>query len=115
MLDYAHDAFANFHIDGSFNLEKFKKEFRVENFVARDGSEVRSDWVDDVLLPTHPPTQPHNPTIQPCLLFLSLIRSCSRTQDKCTFELIGVDAPIANALRRIMISRVPTMAIDIVR
>lgn len=30
------------------------------------------------------------------------------------FDLIGVDAPIANALRRILISEVPTMAISTV-
>ncbi len=28
------------------------------------------------------------------------------------FDLIGVDAPIANALRRIMMAEVPTMAIE---
>lgn len=30
------------------------------------------------------------------------------------FDLIGVDAPIANALRRTLISEVPTMAISTV-
>ncbi len=34
-------------------------------------------------------------------------------ENSCTFDLIGVDAPIANALRRAMLSRVPTMAIDL--
>lgn len=29
-----------------------------------------------------------------------------------TFEIIGIDAPIANALRRIIISEIPTMAIE---
>ncbi len=33
-------------------------------------------------------------------------------KDDCQFDLIGVDAPIANALRRIMLSEVPTMAIE---
>jgi DNA-directed RNA polymerase I and III subunit RPAC1 len=28
------------------------------------------------------------------------------------FDVVGIDAPLANALRRIMISRVPTMALD---
>ncbi len=31
---------------------------------------------------------------------------------KLVFDVIGIDAPIANALRRIMIARVPTMALD---
>lgn len=33
-------------------------------------------------------------------------------ESKVEFEVIGIEAPIANALRRIMLSRVPTMAID---
>jgi DNA-directed RNA polymerase I and III subunit RPAC1 len=32
--------------------------------------------------------------------------------DEMVFEMIGIDAPIANAFRRILIAEVPTMAID---
>jgi DNA-directed RNA polymerase I and III subunit RPAC1 len=35
-----------------------------------------------------------------------------QTEDLLVFDLIGVDAPIANALRRIMMAEVPTMAIE---
>lgn len=35
-------------------------------------------------------------------------------ENACEFELVGVDAPVANALRRMMLARVPTMAIDVV-
>lgn len=38
----------------------------------------------------------------------------SDTPEECVFELVGVDAPIANALRRILLSEVPTMAIETV-
>jgi len=33
-------------------------------------------------------------------------------EDSLTFDLVGVDAPIANALRRILIAEVPTMAVE---
>jgi DNA-directed RNA polymerase I and III subunit RPAC1 len=36
----------------------------------------------------------------------------SLTEREMEFDLVGVDASIANALRRIMISEVPTMAIE---
>lgn len=38
----------------------------------------------------------------------------SLTEEEIVFDLIGVDAPIANALRRILLSEVPTMAIETV-
>jgi DNA-directed RNA polymerase I and III subunit RPAC1 len=38
----------------------------------------------------------------------------SETPEEFVFELIGVDAPIANALRRILLSEVPSVAIDTV-
>ena len=38
----------------------------------------------------------------------------SDTPEECVFELVGVDAPIANALRRILLAEVPTMAIETV-
>lgn len=34
------------------------------------------------------------------------------TPSAIEFDLVGVDAPIANALRRIMIAEVPTVAIE---
>ncbi|KAI8984533.1 DNA-directed RNA polymerase [Mycotypha africana] len=55
-------------IDNSFNLEEFKKNFKVK--------------------------------------FQRL------SKHSCEFDLIGVDASIANAFRRIMIAEVPTMAIE---
>jgi DNA-directed RNA polymerase I and III subunit RPAC1 len=38
----------------------------------------------------------------------------SLSEEEIVFDLIGVDAPIANALRRVLISEVPTMAIETV-
>jgi DNA-directed RNA polymerase I and III subunit RPAC1 len=35
-----------------------------------------------------------------------------KTDDKLVFDMIGVDAPVANAFRRVMISEVPTVAIE---
>lgn len=35
----------------------------------------------------------------------------SNSDERMAFEMIGVDAPVANALRRIMIAEIPTMAI----
>ncbi|EFA83802.1 RNA polymerase III subunit [Heterostelium album PN500] len=40
------------------------------------------------------------------------INVLSDKPDHLVFEMIGVDAPIANALRRILISEIPTMAIE---
>eukprot|EP01133_Synstelium_polycarpum_P016765 gene16765-19933_t len=40
------------------------------------------------------------------------INILSDVPDHLVFEMIGVDAPIANALRRILISEIPTMAIE---
>ena len=51
----------------------------------------------------HPP---RHATIRVCALYLR------RAQDDLEFDLVGVDAPIANALRRIMIAEIPTMAIE---
>lgn len=34
------------------------------------------------------------------------------TDEEIVFELSGVEAPLANALRRIMIAEIPTMAIE---
>eukprot|EP01041_Mallomonas_annulata_P003127 gene3127-6153_t len=40
------------------------------------------------------------------------IKILSLTDDTAIFDLIGVDASIANALRRILLAEVPTMAIE---
>ncbi|CAM9723923.1 unnamed protein product [Ectocarpus fasciculatus] len=40
------------------------------------------------------------------------IKVLSLTKDEMIFDLMGVDASIANALRRILIAEVPTMAIE---
>ena len=40
------------------------------------------------------------------------IRITDLTAEKLEFDLVGVHPSIANALRRIMISEVPTMAIE---
>jgi DNA-directed RNA polymerases I and III subunit RPAC1 len=42
------------------------------------------------------------------------IHIVSETPDELVFDMIGIDAPIANALRRIFISEVSTMAIETV-
>lgn len=42
------------------------------------------------------------------------IRVTEMTQDRMSFELSDTDASMANALRRIMISEVPTLTIDMV-
>ena len=38
----------------------------------------------------------------------------SESRDEIEFDLVGVDAPIANALRRILLAEVPSVAIDVV-
>jgi len=42
------------------------------------------------------------------------IEIVSHTSDSMTFMLTKTDASVANALRRVIISEVPTMAIDLV-
>lgn len=47
----------------------------------------------------------------------TFVRECkvqieSITDDDLVFDIIGVDAPIANAIRRILLAEVPTMAIE---
>lgn len=46
------------------------------------------------------------------LLDNATIKIIESSKDELTFDLIGVDASIANALRRIMLAEVPTMAIE---
>ncbi len=43
-----------------------------------------------------------------------VVRVKEKSDEEVVFDLIGVDAPIANALRRILLSEVPTMAIETV-
>lgn len=38
----------------------------------------------------------------------------SKTEEEIIFDIVGIDAPIANALRRILIAEIPTMAIETV-
>ena len=42
------------------------------------------------------------------------IKIISLDDEEAIFDVIGVDPPLANALRRILISEIPTIAIDIV-
>jgi hypothetical protein len=39
----------------------------------------------------------------------------SSSDEEIVFDLVGIDAPIANAFRRILLSEVPTMAVEKVR
>jgi DNA-directed RNA polymerase I and III subunit RPAC1 len=43
------------------------------------------------------------------------IRITSLTEEEMTFDMVGIDAPLANAFRRILIAEVPTMAIEKVK
>ena len=36
------------------------------------------------------------------------------SDDEVVFDIVGADVPIVNALRRILLADVPTMAIDVV-
>jgi len=40
------------------------------------------------------------------------IKIISQSEDELVFDMIGIDASIANAFRRILIAEVPTMAIE---
>ncbi|KAJ8903407.1 hypothetical protein NDN08_004515 [Rhodosorus marinus] len=40
------------------------------------------------------------------------VKILEKEKDRIVFELIGIDAPIANTIRRILLSEVPTMAIE---
>jgi len=43
---------------------------------------------------------------------LSSIKINELSPERCEFDMIGVDPAIANALRRILIAEVPTVAIE---
>lgn len=38
----------------------------------------------------------------------------SEDEESIVFDMVGIDAPVANAIRRILLSEVPTMAIETV-
>jgi DNA-directed RNA polymerase I and III subunit RPAC1 len=40
------------------------------------------------------------------------IEILSLNQEEIVFDLVGVEPPLANALRRILIAEIPTMAIE---
>lgn len=42
------------------------------------------------------------------------IKIISLDDEEAIFDVIGIDPPLANALRRILISEIPTIAIDVV-
>jgi len=42
------------------------------------------------------------------------VRIISDTGSEIVFDMVGCDAPVANALRRILLAEVPSMAIDMV-
>jgi DNA-directed RNA polymerase I and III subunit RPAC1 len=46
------------------------------------------------------------------LLPICSIKINELSPERCEFDMIGVDPAIANALRRILISEVPTIAIE---
>lgn len=58
----------------------------------------------DPLPPSLPPSLPH---LYPCSIKVNEL-----TPERCEFDMIGVDPSVANALRRILISEVPTVAIE---
>mmetsp|Transcript_39271 Transcript_39271/g.77236 ORF Transcript_39271/g.77236 Transcript_39271/m.77236 type:complete len:356 (+) Transcript_39271:35-1102(+) len=43
------------------------------------------------------------------------IKIIEKKEDKVVFDVVGVDAAIANALRRILLAEIPTMAIEVAR
>jgi len=67
---YAADAFTAWHLDNTFDMDKFRKNFKIK---------VIEEKMEDGL-------------------------------SSAVFDVIGIDPPIANALRRLMIARVPTVA-----
>jgi len=80
------DAFASLQLDNSWNQEVFEKHFRI----AVQSIERRGDMVRDPV---------------------SGVETESDS-DRIVFDMVGIEAPLANALRRILLSEVPTMAIE---
>ncbi|KAL5698430.1 hypothetical protein ACHQM5_029465 [Ranunculus cassubicifolius] len=75
-------AYASLGVDNSLRMDQFRKNFKVE--VKRMGKYGES-LIDD---------------------------SKEEREDDMEFDMIGIDPSIANAFRRILISEVPTMAIE---
>jgi len=82
----APDTYDAFGLDNDFRLEDFVRSFRVQiQHVERKGHTV-----------TDPVTG----------------KSIVSDSDRIVFDMIGIEAPLANALRRILLAEVPTMAIE---
>jgi len=82
----APDAYAAFGLDNDFRMDVFQRDFRIEvQHVERKGQTV----VDPV---TGAEVVADN--------------------DRIVFDMVGIEAPLANALRRILLAEVPTMAIE---
>ena len=56
-------------------------------------------WLDHLPPPARPRPARHR-------------RTCTRDQDEIEFDMLGVDAAIANTVRRILLAEVPTMAAE---
>ena len=72
------------------------------------------DKVSNVSYFEHPATFPEDMTPLSLKSFIEnlQIHIIQSTPEELVVDIIGIDAPLANALRRIMISEVPTMAIE---
>ena len=101
----APDAFAAYGVDNSLSLEAFRRDFAI------DVIEIHKDRI--VFDMSHHSHTAHTN----CLYMTPTLASSSLTQLRlhlplCPFCTDGVEAPIANALRRILLAEVPTMAIE---
>ena len=97
----ASDAFSAYGVDNSLSLDAFKRDFSI------DVIQMAKDRIVFDCSPhtTHPyTTQPHNTPHPPTPHSPPLLPPC--------LPLVGVEAPIANALRRILLAEVPSMAIE---
>jgi hypothetical protein len=81
-----------------FSHYRVHKDHQVSEMLPLEGSEHRGD-ADD-------PVQQMAKSLK--------IEMNKLTDDMIEFDLVGVDAAIANALRRIMLAEVPTVAIETV-
>jgi len=73
-----------------------------------------SDKIYNVSSYEHPATFPEDCTPVSLKSFIEglQIKIISLNSEELVVDIIGIDAPLANALRRIMIAEVPTMAIE---
>jgi len=82
----APDTYDAFGLENDFRLADFRKNFRVQvQHVERKGATA----VDPITG-----------------------KSIVSDSDRIVFDMIGIEAPLANALRRILLAEVPTMAIE---